>query len=163
MTEPKKEPAMDVAIRYLEHRARTEKQVVTRLQEAGYTQDEINDCLTRLKDLHYVDDTEYALSYLRRNLEKRRGRLRFFRELKERGIERDIAQQAIYLFEDEENLDLAELEKENAFLEAERFLDDPAPTEKERARAGRRLASLGYDTSLIYHILGRFGRRDLDA
>ena len=84
-------------------------------------------------------------------------------ELKERGIERDIAQQAIYLFEDEENLDLAELEKENAFLEAERYLDDPAPTEKERARAGRRLASLGYDTSLIYHILGRFGRRDLDA
>ena len=73
MTEPKKEPAMDVAIRYLEYRARTEKQVVTRLQEAGYAQDEIDDCLTRLKALHYVDDTEYALSYLRRNLEKRRG------------------------------------------------------------------------------------------
>ena len=110
-----------------------------------------------------MDDTEYALSYLRRNLEKRRGRQRYFRELKERGIERDIAQQAIYLYEDEENLDLADLEQENAFLEAERFLGNAAPTDKERARAGRRLASLGYDTALIYHILSRFGRSSFDA
>lgn len=154
---------MDVAIRYLEHRARTEMQVTVRLQEAGYSKEEIKDCLTRLKELHYVDDTEFALAYLRRNLEKRRGRQRYFRELKEKGIERDTAQQAIYLYEDEENLDLADLERENAFLEAERFFAGTAPTDKERARAGRRLASLGYDTSLIYHILSRFGRSSFDA
>lgn len=159
MTEPKKQDVMEAALRYLEHRARTEQEVRDKLADAGYEPEEIEACLTRLKDLHYVDDTEYALSFLRRSLEKRRGRLRYYRELKERGISRETAQQAVYEYEDEENADLSAVEYENAREEAARVLAGRELTDKEKARAGRRLASLGYEMSLIYSVLGTF-RKD---
>ena len=163
MSERKKPDAMETALRYLEHRARTEQQVRDSLRDAEYTQEEIDDCLDRLLTLHYVDDTEYALSYLRRSLEKRRGLLRYYRELKERGIDKDTAQKAVYLFEDEEDCDIKEIEYENASLEAARILEGRSIGEKERAKAGRRLASLGYDMSMIYSILGAYGRSSIDA
>ena len=158
MTEPKKQDVMEAALRYLEHRARTEQEVRDKLTGAGYETEETEACLTRLKDLHYVDDTEYALAYLRRSLEKRRGRLRYYRELKERGISRETAQQAVYEYEDEENADLSAVEYENAREEAARVLAGRELTDKEKARAGRRLASLGYEMSLIYSVLGTFGK-----
>ena len=158
MTEPKKQDVMEAALRYLEHRARTEQEVRDKLADAGYEPEETEACLTRLKDLHYVDDTEYALSYLRRSLEKRRGRLRYYRELKERGISLETAQQAVYEYEDEENADLSAVEYENAREEAARVLAGRELTDKEKARAGRRLASLGYEMSMIYSVLGTFGK-----
>lgn len=145
--------AMEAAVRYLEHRARTEQEVREKLRGGEYAEQEIETCIMRLKELHYIDDQEYALSYLRRSLEKRRGRLRVFRELKERGIERETVQQAIYQYEDEEEADLAAIERQNAFAEAAVILQGTHPSEKEKARAGRRLASLGYETSLIYACL----------
>lgn len=159
MTEKNKPDAMETALRYLEHRARTEQEVRTRLTDAAFDAEDIRDCLQRLKDLHYIDDTEYALAYLRRHLEKRRGRLRYFRELAGRGIDRETAQRAIYEYEDEENADLYEVERENALQEAIRILEGRELTDKEKARAGRRLAALGYDTSQIYGVLSEL-RRD---
>ena len=105
MSERKKPDVMETALRYLEHRARTAQQIRERLLDAEYAQEEIDACLERLQALHYVDDTEYALLYLRRSLEKRRGLLRYYRELKERGVDKDTAQKAVYLFEDEEDCD----------------------------------------------------------
>ena len=157
----KKTDIMDTAARLLEHRMRTEQEVRRRLEEAAFEEEEIRSCLDRLKELHYIDDRAYALTYLRRSLEKRRGRCRIFRELRERGIERNIVQQAIYDFEDEEGTDLSEEEFRNAAAEAARLLEGSASTEKERARAGRRLAALGYETSLIYAVLGQIGQDTL--
>ena len=161
MNNKTKPEAMETALRYLEHRARTTKEIRDRLADAGYEAEEIRSCLERLTDLHYIDDGEYALAYLRRHLEKRRGRLRYFRELAERGISRETAQAAIYEYEDEENVDLSEVEHKNALQEAARILDGRAWTDKEKARAGRRLASLGYDTSQIYGVLGELQRNTL--
>lgn len=161
MSRAEKKDAMETALRYLEHRARTEQEVRGRLTDAEYEAAEIDECLQRLKDLHYVDDTEYALSYLRRSLEKRRGRMRYFRELKERGISRDTALQAIYEYEDEENADLSAIEYTNAEEEAGRILAGRELNDREKARAARRLASLGYETSLIYAVIGRIGRETI--
>ena len=87
--------------------------------------------------------------------------MRYFRELKERGISRDTALQAIYEYEDEENADLSAIEYTNAEEEASRLLAGRELNDREKARAARRLASLGYETSLIYAVIGRIGRETI--
>ena len=51
MSRAEKKDAMETALRYLEHRARTEQEVRGRLADAEYEAAEIDECLQRLKDL----------------------------------------------------------------------------------------------------------------
>lgn len=156
-------PAQEAALRYLEYRARTVKEVEEQLRMKEYTDEEIASCIERLEQLHYLDDEEYALSYLRHGLSKRRARRRILRELAERGVDKDTFEQAIYRYEDEECCDLAEVERQNALAEAGRILPQGYANDKEKAKLARRLMSLGYETAQIYSVLGELGGNRGDA
>lgn len=153
----------DAALTFLEHRPRTTQEMRRKLRDGGYEEEEITACLARLTELHYLDDRDYAMRYIRQSLGKRRGRRRFLTELQERGISRDITAQALYDFEDEEDIDLAEAEYQNALAEAAQLLEGRSSdevTDKLKARAARRLTFLGYETSLIYKVLAAAGKED---
>lgn len=138
------------ALRYLEHRERSIYEVRTHLLSKGFQEHEIEEELQDLQALHYVDDVRYCSNYIRYGMGKGRGPIRLQLELKEKGIEISLIQEAI-----EESID-RQTEKDAAMKEAGKILrQGEAMSEKIMARIGRKLASLGYHTDVIYDVIGQ--------
>lgn len=145
----------DTALSYLEHRERSTYEVKTHLISKGFQEEEIEEELKFLVDLHYVDDARYCSVYMRYGMGKGRGPVRLQLELKEKGIDAALIKEAI-----EESF-THQSEREAAMKEARKLLDrgvrlDDEPTgpdEKTIAKIGRKLASLGYHTDIIYDII----------
>lgn len=64
MAEKEPKRPFDVALDYLTKCARSEKEVKDKLYKKGYTTDEINDTLSKLKEYHFIDDKEYIKTFL---------------------------------------------------------------------------------------------------
>ena len=64
MAEKEPKRPFDVALDYLTKCARSEKEVKDKLYKKGYTTDEINDTLSKLKEYHFIDDKEYVKTFL---------------------------------------------------------------------------------------------------
>lgn len=145
----------DAALRYLEHRMRTEKEMRTRLREKEFAEDEIDDTVSWLKQMGYISDHSYAAEYLRFGFEKGRGIARIRAELREKGLSDEDIQKGIYDYEDEYEIDIMEAEFERALAQAQKTAGTGAFDEKAEAKLGRRLHSLGYGSSVIYKVIGR--------
>lgn len=142
----------DTALRYLEHRERSRYEVRTHLVSKGFQEQEIEDELHDLQELHYVDDARYCSNYIRYGMGKGRGPVRLQHELKEKGIDSSMIQEALA-----ESID-RQSEKEAAMKEAGKILmqgQDDAVSDKTMAKIGRKLASLGYHTDVIYDVIGQ--------
>jgi regulatory protein len=155
----------DAALKFLEHRERSVHEVKSHLRSKGFREEEIETELEYLKSLHYLDDVRYCGSYISYGLGKGRGPVRLQFELAEKGIDGATIQEAL------ESCFDRSAEKAAALKEAEKLLkrqgsadygpaeeaeeDRAAPDEKTIARIGRRLASLGYHTDIIYDIIGQ--------
>ncbi len=146
----------DAALKFLEHRERSAQEVKSHLRSKGFREEEIEIELEYLKSLHYLDDVRYCDNYIRYGLSKGRGPVRLQFELAERGIDAATIQEAL-----EARFDRS-MEKAAALKEAEKLLirhdweeTQAAPDEKTIAKIGRRLASLGYHTDIIYDIIGQ--------
>lgn len=140
----------DTALSHLEHRARSAFELKAHLKSKGFQEQEIEEELEYLKELRYVDDARYCEDFIRYGMGKGRGPTRLQFELKEKGIDMDLVRQTI-----EENFD-RQSEKEAAMKEAKKILPPGIdPDEKILAKIGRKLASLGYHTDIIYDIIGQ--------
>ncbi|NPV52908.1 MAG: regulatory protein RecX [Firmicutes bacterium] len=83
--------AMEYALRLLEFRARTRKELEERLERKGFAREEVLDVLSRLELLGYVNDDRFAREWARARVDTRGfGRLRIRRELLSKGIARDV-------------------------------------------------------------------------
>ncbi len=147
----------DTALSYLEHRERSTYEVKSHLISKGFQQEEIEMELNDLKELRYVDDIRYCSVYIRYGIGKGRGPVRLQMELKEKGIDAALIKDAIL-----ESF-TRQTEREAAMKEARKLLDRGVrqedermrPDEKTIAKIGRKLASLGYHTDIIYDIIGQ--------
>lgn len=145
----------DTALYYLEHRERSAHEVKSHLISKGFQEGEIEEELKFLKDLHYVDDARYCSVFIRYGMGKGRGPVRLQLELKEKGINAALIKDAL-----EESF-TRQSEREAAMKEARKLLDrgvrledeQNGPDEKTIAKIGRKLASLGYHTDIIYDII----------
>ena len=159
----------DTALSYLEHRERSTFELKSHLKSKGFQDKEIEVELQYLKELRYIDDERYCDDYIRYGRGKGRGPVRLQLELKEKGIDSELIQNAM-----EGNFDRT-AEREAAFKEAEKLLsmkekrssdwdkessdefelDRTGSDEKMVAKIGRKLASLGYHTEIIYDVMGQ--------
>ncbi len=57
--------AYQLALNYLSHQLRTEKELTQYLREHEITPEGIQTSLAKLRELHYIDDQDYADSYVR--------------------------------------------------------------------------------------------------
>lgn len=141
----------DTALTFLEHRERSTREVREHLKAKGFSADEITETLEYLSELHYLDEGRYCSNLIRYGMSKGKGPLRLQQELKEKGVGTEYYQSAL----EEAFGDGAE--KAAAAKEAGKILDrNEQIDEKTLAKAARRLASLGYHTSIIYEVVGRF-------
>ena len=86
--------AFDGALRYLARRAHSRAELWRKLVRRGYAEDEVEDALARLVDLGYLDDAGFAGGHVRRR-SARLGPLALSAELAARGVDREVARQAV--------------------------------------------------------------------
>jgi len=134
--------ALDIAFRYLGYRARSVFEVQQKLREKGADQELESRVISRLKELNYLDDEQYAKSYLQ---ERAKLSPRAFwlikSELKKRGISQDIIEQAF------SRIDIGEEQLAQAAYEQKKRI------QKDPDKLRRFLASRGFSYDIIKKII----------
>ncbi len=142
---------MDTALKYLDIKPRTVREVELRLDEAEFGEQEICDVILRLKELNYLNDNDYAANFIRTRLAcKPLSRRKLRDQLYTHKVPKDIIDEALCAVSDD-------IEMQNALTVAKKFCAQFSALE-EYPRAGRvakRLASRGFDYSVISYALGQ--------
>lgn len=96
--------AKDTAIKYLGYKARSKKELISKLKEKEFSEEVISRTIEFLEEYNYIDDLKYAELFSREKFNiKGWGEKRIFYELKLKGISEDI----IYKTLDSQNFDEA--------------------------------------------------------
>lgn len=94
------------ALHYLSYRARSEEEVRRKLQRSGFDETVCGQVLIRLRELGYINDADYALTYARGRFEYGNygpNRIRY--DLKKRGVnDQNIEEALAAVFRDEDGL-----------------------------------------------------------
>lgn len=114
-------------------------------------EEQIKKVLTRLKELKYLDDTQFAADYIDNQITCRpRGKFRLKRELQNKGIHPELAEKLVQNADiDEEEIAFIALQKKLKSIE--RF-----PRQKQKEKAMRFLASRGFKIDAIYKAINRW-------
>jgi len=142
---------MNKALKLLSVRARSVKEIRTRLSDKGVDGYVLEKVIEKLLDLNYLDDAEFAGQWTRHlALNLLYGNRRIEASLREKGIPETIIGKAIS--DNREELDekaalLRVLNKKLKGLETQNL------DQKHRARLARMLAGRGFSTSLIFDTL----------
>jgi regulatory protein len=136
------------ALHLLEQMDRTEKQLRDKLNQGGYPRECIDMAIDYVKSYHYIDDYRYACSYVRCTME-RMSRIKIRQKLLERGIRREIIDQALEenfgFEEDAENLESVQI---NRLLTKRNFIPGHSD-EREFRRTYQFLLRRGYRSNDI--------------
>lgn len=101
----------EAALNLLSHRARTHRELRTKLRQKGFGEERVEACLDRLEQKGLLDDGAVAAAFVRDRLRHRpRGKARLASELRAKGVDGDTAFETIErVFEDEgaNDVDLA--------------------------------------------------------
>lgn len=134
--------ATSAALAFLGYRPRSEKEVRDRLRQKGYAPEAIDDAVARVAGWGYMNDASFARLWVD-GRGGSRGRRLLEQELRQKGVERETAREA---------LDEAALDEPAAALEAGRKRlrqlggADPSVT---RRRLGGYLVRRGYDYDTV--------------
>jgi regulatory protein len=142
--------ATEAALVFLSYRPRSEKEVRDRLRRGGFEQDAIEHAIARLHEWRYLDDADFARRWVEnRSTHRPRGRRLLQQELRHKGIDGEIARDAI------DDADLDEIGAAEAL--ARRRLPAYAGDELAaiRRRLGAYLARRGYGYDVIRIALDR--------
>ncbi len=139
--------AMNQALFYLGRAARTTKQMREYLLKKEHGEDIIEATLARLSEYGYLNDGEYAESFVRTRGASG-GRRKLQSSLMQKGVDRETAEQAAYAVSDEDELKGAL----GWIAKWERQLEGLSERER-RDKIYRRLASRGYDWETIQRAL----------
>jgi regulatory protein len=143
--------AKERALRLLGYRERSTAEVTARLRDSGYSDPIVGQVVRRLADLGLVDDVRFAGMWVRSRKAAGFGERRIARELAQKGIEPEIAAQAL----DVESG--GELERALAAL-GQRTARD----RKDRDRLLRRLVGRGFDLSVARRAVDTVSRESVD-
>jgi regulatory protein len=142
--------ATEAALVFLSYRPRSEKEVRDRLRRGGYEPDAIEHAIGRLHEWRYLDDADFARRWVEnRTAHRPRGKRLLQQELRHKGIDGEIARDAI------DDADLDETGAAEAL--ARRRLPSYAGDEPTaiRRRLGAYLARRGYGYDVIRIALDR--------
>lgn len=143
--------AKQSAFNYLAHKPRTEEEVRRKLKKGEAPPTVVEDVISRLYELEYLDDEAYARDYVRnRFASKKYGPIRLRRELVKRGVERHVAEAAVDDLFAEENARAAA--REHAKKRWGRLSDEDNPRRRKQ-KMYRYLRRRGFTTDTIYSIL----------
>lgn len=122
----------------------------------GSKEDPLKAVLERLHELRYLDDSGYAEDYISdRQKFKPRGKFLLARELKNKGLDSDLIQNAL------EKQPVDEFETAIKALEKKCRQWQVLPLQKQRERAFRFLSARGFDQDAIYKAVSHCYNRSI--
>ncbi len=127
-------------------KARTVKEARDKLYEKGYHKDAVEYAITTVSSYGYLNDEQYVESYIENAL-RSKGTFRVKRELKDKGIENHLIENAT-LEIDVETEESACVRVATKYLKGKSLED-----EKTHERLFRHLVSRGYSYEIIKHAL----------
>lgn len=144
MNLPKKSPSQKRAIEYalwlLGRRARTQKEIEKKLQDKEYSQADVSYVISRLCELEFINDLEYAKNYIRQSkIIKPKGKYRLTQELLRRGVEKETITSALAEEFGDEEQELVERTLRSYFKKVQNL-----PREKQYNRAMGYLLRRGF-------------------
>ena len=86
--------AFDTAIRFLSRNMRTESEIRQKLEDKGYSSEDADSAVEKLRSYGYLNDSAYANAYVR-TYGKDRGKLRLRYELGAKGIDGKVIEEAL--------------------------------------------------------------------
>ncbi|MBY5923720.1 MULTISPECIES: regulatory protein RecX [unclassified Halomonas] len=145
------------AVELLARREYGRQELATRLLSRGHEHDEVEALLDELAEQGLQSDRRFAESFLRGRVLRGQGPVKMLAELGQRGVDRELARDALREIEQEESVDWYQLATEA--LER-RFGRGPASDPKERARRERFLAGRGFDFDHVREALRAMSQAD---
>ena len=168
-TERHRCPAFEAAMRKLSARMRTEQEIRQFLRKAEYSVDETEAAIAEPKSYGYLHDERYCREYFLYAKARGKADARIVRELAQKGISAETARNVIEDLRAAEMQDGGEIaeDRDAALAVARKMLrgqweDGKTVDDRFLARVGRRLAGLGYDSSVIYDIFGKLRQDERD-
>jgi regulatory protein len=147
--------AIATSLNLLSYRARAEGELRQKLRERDYAPEAIDGALTRMRDLGYLDDRQFADRWVEsRQLHRPRSARMLARELSQKGLDRDTIEEVI----DEAGID----EYGDAYAIAEKkaaSLANLEPAVRDRRLTGF-LARRGYGYDIIRRVLDALAATD---
>ncbi|MCQ2553047.1 MAG: RecX family transcriptional regulator [Clostridia bacterium] len=135
---------LDCAAGFLDTRTYSEAELRNKLKERTYPDEDIDYAIEKLLEYGYINDALYAQNWADKLANSGKAPRRIEYELMKKGLSKELAK------------DAASSYKENSREAAmEIALKYKAETEKDLAKIGRKLSSLGYEATIIYDILSR--------
>lgn len=105
----------DAALNLISYRARTRRELRTRLRQKGFRPARIDVCLDRLEETGLIDDAKVAAAHIRDRLRHRpRGRVALSSELRAKGVDADLVGATIDRVFDDQVTDDTRLAREVA-------------------------------------------------
>ncbi len=98
-------PPLQYALYLLRNRARSKRDILVKLGDKGYEDSEITQTITDLERIGFLDDKKYAANYSHDKVRiYRRGRHRIALELIQKGIPKEIINEAVKAIEQGDEL-----------------------------------------------------------
>lgn len=137
--------AFDAAVRFLARNMRTESEIRSKLEDKGYSEDDTEGAIEKLRSYGYLNDVAYARAYVN-TYGKDRGRLRLAYELGSKGIDKSIIEEVL---------------PENEVETAKILADKKVKKYPEKEKMIRYLMSRGFDydtaKTATSEVLGEIG------
>ncbi len=155
--------AKTVALRFLSHRQRTEKEIRDKLREKEFGDEEIRKTLEQLKDLGYVNDAAFACAYVRHHLAIRpKGKVVLKQNLLLLGVAKETIDAAL------EEVFSQTSQEEAAFDAAQKFIKKSLKSQDDPRKAKQKLAAFltrrGFTWDVVSptlkHVLGEKALED---
>ena len=100
--EAERKKAMDASFNLLSYRARSNREIETRLKRKGVSEDAIRETAQRLTELGLLDDVKFAEAFARDRLEfARKGKRVIYAELRRKGVPKPVVEQVLARVGDE--------------------------------------------------------------
>lgn len=144
------EKAKQRAFRLLAMRARSEKELRSKLKERGFDESIVEAVAARLRELQYLNDESFARQWTH-NLAVNRllGNKRIEASLREKGVPRAIAVQVVTEVREE----ISEQEAIRALIRKKEEKSSIKMDKREKRRLARRLMEKGFPPDLIFDML----------
>ncbi len=101
MDQDERVKARDAALKLLDYRMRTVKEVEEKLKEKGFSSQTIEETVSTLEEYRFLDDVTYAKDYLKGRIAQRGIRV-IEQELSRKGVDKEITRELSEDLEDEE-------------------------------------------------------------
>ena len=140
---------MQLALRYLSYRPRSELEVKNYLRQKGYEPQISDAVIAKLRSLHYLDDLSFAQIWARSRLESRGyGPRRVEQELRLKGIDTNVIRETI-----QQSLNHTSEQESARKILTKRFGGASLQDAKAQRRAVALLQRRGFSSNVIFDLL----------